>query len=110
MDYIAKGVLGFVIAGFCFQCSDPLSFLLDDTTLSVNKDKLLIYEGKTSTIGFRLNAKPFDEGKSVTLTAHLKCDGMSESEQKFSRNNGVKHHDMDTKQLGNVARFCLCCA
>ena len=78
---IAKGVLGFVIVGLFFQCSDPLSFLLDDTTLSVNKDKLLIYEGEMGTIGFRLNAKPFDEGKSVTLTTHLKCDGMSKFEQ-----------------------------
>ena len=55
--YIAKGVLSFVIVGFFFQCSDPLSFLLDDTTLSVNKDKLLLNEGETGTIGFRLNAK-----------------------------------------------------
>ena len=81
---IIKGVLGFLIIGFSFiQCSDPLSFLLDDTTLSVNKDKLLVYEGETGTIGFRLNAKLFDEGKSVTLTASFKCDGMSESEKNF---------------------------
>ena len=73
--------LGFVIVGFFLQCSDPLSFLLDDTTLSANKDKLLVYEGETGTIAFRLNEQPFDEQKLVTLTASFKCDGISKFEQ-----------------------------
>ena len=66
---------------FIFQCSDPLSFLLADTTLMVDKNKVLLYEGESNTIGFRLNAKLFNDEKFVTLTASLECEGLNESER-----------------------------
>ena len=78
---IAKGVLSFVIIGFFFiQCENPLGSLLDDVSVRFNKDKLLINEGESDSIGFRLNAKPINQA-TVTLRVHLTCKGMSTSEQ-----------------------------
>ena len=79
---IAKsGLILTIVVFFTFQCSDPLSFLLADTTLRVDKNKVLLYEGEANTIGFRLNAKPFNDEKFVTLTGSLECEGLSESER-----------------------------
>ena len=79
---IAKsGLILITVVFFTFQCSDPLSFLFADTTLRVDKNKVLLYEGEANTIGFRLNSKPFNDEKFVTLTASLECEGFSESER-----------------------------
>ncbi len=79
---IAKsGLILTTVVFFTFQCSDPLSFLLADTTLRVDKNKVLLYEGEADTIGFRLNAQPFNDEKFVTLTVSLECEGLSESER-----------------------------
>ena len=78
---ITKGVLVFVIIGFFFiQCENPLGSLFDDVSIRSNKDQLLINEGESDSIGFRLNAKPINQA-TVILRANLTCKGMSTSEQ-----------------------------
>ena len=78
---IAKKVLSFVIVGFFFiQCENPLGSLLDDVSIRSDKDKLLISEGRSGSIGFRLNAKPINQ-EIVTLRANLTCKEISISEQ-----------------------------
>ncbi len=79
--FIVRGILVLAIFGFSFRCNDPLGFLLDDTSMRASVDKLLVYEGKLASIGFRLNASLFSDGKSATLTANLRCKGLSKSTQ-----------------------------
>ncbi len=79
--YIVKGILVLAIFGFSFRCDDPLGSLLDDTSMRASVDKLLVYEGELASIGFRLNANLFSDGKSATLTANLRCKGLSKSAQ-----------------------------
>ncbi len=79
--FIVRGILVLAIFGFSFRCDDPLGFLLDDTSMRASVDKLLVYEGKLASIGFRLNSSLFSDGKSATLTANLRCKGLSKSAQ-----------------------------
>ncbi len=76
-----KRILLLAIFSFSFQCDDPLGSLLDDTSMRASVDELLVYEGELASISFRLNASLFSDGKSATLTANLRCKGLSKSAQ-----------------------------
>ena len=65
-----------------FKCFDPLAFLLlEDTSITVDRESITLNEGTSDSVGFLLQISPMDD-KTVVITGELTCAGITQEAQR----------------------------